>query len=235
MPLDWVFPVRCGDSNEELRMSLRCFEANHPDHGDIWIVGYKPNWLTNVHYIPGNVYRGQHGHQNCNVYGNVLAAAEHPDMPDRFVISNDDIMLTEPISEIPVFYIGYLKDQIAHCISKPRTWWQRSLILTYETLTKAGYDNPLSYELHIPIPVDKQPMAETLRKYADINFSGIPPQWRTLYGVVNDIGGVQRPDCKARVRGVQVRYPYFSTTDSSYRFYRNYFMEQYPQPSRYEK
>lgn len=235
MPLDWVIPVRYGDGNEELRMSLRCLEHNYPDHGDVWIVGYKPNWLINVHYIPGNVYRGQYGHQNCNVYGNVLAAAEHPDVPDEFIVTNDDIMLTEPIKEIPIAYYGYLKDQIAPYKSKPKTWWHRSLILTYEILTMAGYSNPLSYELHVPLPVHKQPMAETLRKYADVNHSGIPAQWRTLYGVVNDIGGVQRPDCKARTRGVPIKYPYHSTVDSSYRFYLKYFKHQYPQPSRYEK
>lgn len=226
---DIVCPVRPGDLNDELRFSLRTLEANFPQHGDIWIVGYLPNWLTNVHHIPGNGYRG-----NRNVYRNILAAAEHPDTPDEFYVWNDDFLLTAPIADIPVYYHSKLADQIAPIKKRPGTWWHRSLIFTHKVLQRAGYEDPLSYELHLPLPVHKQGMADALRRFLDEDENGIPPQWRTLYGVVNDIGGTQHSDTKARGRS-PVLEPFLSTTDSTFRYFRNYFQMHYPQPSRYEK
>lgn len=213
-------------------MSLRTLEKNLPNHGDIWIVGHKPNWLTNVHHIPGN---GHPGHWNRNVYRNVLAACEHPDVPDDFIITNDDVMVTQPVTEIPIHYHSMLANQIAPIKAKPTTWWHRSLIFTYNTLRAAGYENPISYELHIPLPVNKHNMAEALRKYADtVDHNNIPVQWRTIYGNLNHIGGTQAKDCKARSRG-PVTYPYLSTTDATWRYFTGYFKSRYPKPSRYEK
>lgn len=224
-----VCPVRPGDNNDELKFALRTIEANYPQHGDIWIVGYLPNWLINVHHIPGNGYRG-----NRNVYRNILTAAEHPDTPDEFIVWNDDFLVTAPITEIPVYYHSRLADQIRPVQNRPRTWWHRSLIFTHKILQRAGYENPLSYELHLPLPVHKAGMAEALRKFLDAEDNGIPPQWRTLYGVVNNIGGTQHADTKARGRA-PLNTPFHSTTDSTWRYFRAHFAKTYPTPSRYEK
>lgn len=228
MPLDMVIPVRAGDFNPELRYSLRTLQANYPEHGEIWIVGYQPRWLVNVNFIPGNGYHG-----NRNVYTNVLAAAQHPDTPDDFIITNDDIFFTQPVAEIPVHHHGLLTKQVAPIRRKPRNWWHRSLLLTLDTLQNAGYSDPISYELHCPLPVRKAAMAAVLARFAHINPQA-PPQWRTLYGVVNGIGGTQHPDPKARHRG-PIKTPWHSTEDTSWRYYQGYFQQHYPTPSRYEK
>lgn len=224
-----VCPVRPGDQNEELRFAIRTWEKHLPDHGDIWIVGYQPNWLTNVNFIPGNGYRG-----NRNVYRNMLAAAEHPELGDEFLAMNDDFLLTAPVDDIPVYYHSRLADQIAPVKNRPRTWWHRSLIFTHKILQRAGYEDPLSYELHLPLPVNKAGMAEALRRFLDADDNGIPPQWRTLYGNVNQIGGTQHADTKARGRA-PLNKPFHSTTDSTFRYFRAYFAQHYPTPSRYEK
>lgn len=229
---DIVYPVRNGDNNEELRYSLRCIETNYPDHGDVWIVGHKPNWLTNIRHIPGNGYRG---HYNWNVYRNILAAAEHPDTPHQFVVFNDDFMVTQPVDHIPVYYHGSLVEQVAPIRRNPKTWWHKSLLLTLKTLQDAGYPDPLSYELHVPFPVtNKAAMAEVLRRFINTGTS-YPAQWRTLYGVIHNIGGTQHADVKARTRSGPINAPFHSTTDSTFKFFRHYFESHYPNPSRYEK
>lgn len=230
MPLDIVCPLKAAFNDcEELRFALRTLEENYPGHGDIWIVGYKPNWLVNVNFIPGNGYRG-----NNNVYRNMLATAEHPDIPDDFLAWNDDFLITAPIADIPVYYHSRLTDQIAPIKTRPGTWWHRSLILTHKVLQRVGYQDPLSYELHLPLPVQKAGMANALRQFVDVNENGIPPQWRTLYGNINDIGGTQHLDPKARGRS-PLHEPFFSTTDSTWRIYRKHFQAHYPKPSKYEK
>lgn len=226
---DAIIPVRPGDNNEELRFTLRCLEANLP-HNEVWIVGYQPTWVTNVQFIPGNGHQG-----NNNVYRNILAACEHPDVPDEFIVFNDDFLVTEPVTQVPVWHHGSLSAQVAGVRRNPKTWWHKSLLLTLDTLRHAGYRDPISYEIHCPLPVRKAGMAAALREFINIHKHNIPVQWRTVYGVLNDIGGVQHTDCKARHRGGEILTPFHSTADSSWRWYRRYFETHYPQPSRYEK
>lgn len=232
MSLATVIPVRAGDNNDELKYTLRCLDKNFPAHGTVWIVGYKPGWLKNVEYIPGN---NQGGHWNTNVYRNILAAAEHPDIPDEWLILNDDFFITQAVERIPVHYWGPLTKQCSGIRRQPKTWWHHSLLLTLEVLQDAGYTDPISYEVHCPLPVNKQGMADVLRKFADIERNGIPVQWRTVYGVVNQVGGTQIRDCKARHGGGPILTPFHSTSDASFRHYRRYFATRYPTPSRYEK
>lgn len=231
--MDVVIPVRAGDANPELRTALRCLEANYPAHGDIWIVGHCPAWLINVNHIPGNQYPGIN---NRNVYANVLCAAEHPDIPGKFVVFNDDFMVTEPVDGFPVWHHGPLAEQCEPIRRKPKTWWHRSLLLTLETLQHAGYENPTSYEIHCPLPVSsKQVMADALREFAHVHRHGIPAQWRTVFGNLAGIGGERHGDCKARHKGGPVLKPFHSTSDGSFRWYKAFFDKNYPTPSRYEK
>lgn len=230
--LDIVYPVRAGDDNDELRYSLRTIEANFP-HGEVWIVGHRPPWLTGVQHIPGN---GQQ-HRHANVYHNVLTACAHPDIPERFAIFNDDFYITEHVAEIPTLYRGTLA---AHLELQERLrinfgqWWPRSLFATMIALQTAGHREPLSYELHAPFVVDKAAMAETLQRFAGVQPEN-PPQWRSLYGNMHNIGGEIGEDPKMTRPG-PVKTPFHSTDDGSWRrYFQSYYRERFPEPSRYEK
>ncbi|WP_094359937.1 hypothetical protein [Mycobacterium marinum] len=233
--LDIVYPVRPGDDNDELRYSLRTLEANYP-HGQIWIVGHQPNWLTNINHIPGN----RHPYRQGNIYHNILTACRHPDTPQQFAIFNDDFFITEPIIEIPTVYRGTLTDHIElpRLKNNPTGWWAQSLRTTLVCL-QASPDcptrlNPISYELHVPFIINKQAMAQTLQRFTHIAPEN-PPQWRSLYGNLNNIGGYQHPDCKMSRPG-EIRTPFHSTDDASWRrHYATHFKAKYPNPSKYEK
>ena len=223
-----LIPVRPGDDNDELRFSLRSIEANLP-HTAVWVVGYQPKWLTNVGFIPGNTQ----SHPRANIYRNLLTACEHPDVPDDLIVFNDDFYVTEPVTPA-VHYRCTLQAHIdSPRLQRSKGWWWRSLTTTQECLQALGHSDPLSYELHVPLPIDKQAMAETLRRFEDIQPHN-PPQWRTLYGVTNNIGGTQLQDPKA-YRAGPVGVPYHSTTDSSFRHFADNFAKRFPEPSRYER
>jgi hypothetical protein len=230
MLTDVVYPVRDGDANDELRWSLRCLEANYP-HGQVWVVGYKPNWLINVQFIKGNLSR----HAGANVYHNVLKAAQCRDISSEFVVMNDDFFITKPLDEIPILYRSTLREhlRLPSLMRSQSTPWTRSIRTTLIALQALGYIDPISYELHVPMHANREAMADTLSRFTHIT-PDAPPQWRSLYGNINAIGGEVGGDCK--VYGAQkVRSPFHSTTDGSFRHYRSFFLQHYPKPSRYEK
>jgi hypothetical protein len=229
--LDIIYPVRPGNLNEELRYSLRTLEANFPNHGQVWVVGYKPNWLTNIQFIPGNTAP----HARANLWHNLLAAATHPDTPNQFIIFNDDFFITEPVTDIPIGWRCPLKQHVEHRgVVRGASWWRESLKVTQICLQAMGYTNALSYELHIPFHADKQLLAETLQRFTPVTPEN-PPQWRTLYGVMHQIGGHRIPDGKTYRAAQDLPKPFHSTDDAVWRHYAQQYAKLYPNPSRYEK
>lgn len=209
-----VYPVRNGDRNEELRYSLRSVEAHWPEVDEVWIVGYLPSWLTGVGFIRGNRFYDK----PRAVYDNVRIACEDPDVPDEFVMMNDDFFALEPVDQgPPVVYRGPLVDHL-RLVAGRCDWWERSLLATYWYLRGLGIDEPLSYELHRPLPTVKADMAKVLAEAADVQ-PGDPPQWRTLYGNLAGIGGREEPaDVKVYARRVEHRGEgaWVSTTDEGW-------------------
>jgi len=227
-PPDLIFPVRSGDSNEELRFALRSLR-NLP-HGRVWLVGYKPSWVRGVDYIPGG---NSAPWPRANLWHNLLAACRHPGVAEEVVIFNDDIYVIGPIPEVPILHRGLLADQVATVtrLAGRRGWWQESLAATQLCL-RTHHPDPLSYELHTPFPANRAAMADTLRRFAAVTPHN-PPQWRTLYGVVNRIGGRQQRDCKA-LRPGPLNRPFHSTDDLSWRYFRSKMLQVFPEPSPYE-
>ena len=227
--MDIICPVRPGDRNEELRYAIRSWQANLI-HDTIWIVGHKPAWLTGVEYIPGNTRTTGH----ANVYWNILAGCEHPDISDQVLILNDDMFITEPVASVEVLYRSTLSEHLElPRVQRARTgWWANSLRTTHLALQAHGIADPISYELHTPLPADKQAMAATLRLMQYVTPDN-PPQWRSLYGNLHNIGGTTHDDCKMYGPG-ELKRPYHSTEDTSFGHYSQQLTALFPHPSRYE-
>lgn len=226
--LDILYPVRPGESNEELRYSLRSL-SNLP-HGKVWVIGHKPEWVTGVEYIEGG---NSAAHARANLYYNLLAACSCPDMPDELMVFNDDFFVIGPVAEVPVLYRGLLSKQIKTPSSRiHQNWWYESLFITLTALQTCGVPAPVSYELHVPFRVNKAMMAQTLQQFMHVNPAN-PPQWRTLYGNMHAIGGAKGADGKAMRPGPLVR-PFHSTDDTSWRYFRARFEQLFPEPSPYE-
>lgn len=232
--LDIVYICRPGDDNEELRHSLRSLK-NLP-HGKVWIVGEAPAWVRNVELI--RVLRGRD--KQASALANLVAACQHPDISDPFVVMNDDFYILEPIPEIPTMHMGDLDQVIAD--HRPGTAYRNAMQKTrdriVEIFAKEGIDRPLySYELHAPMVIDKLGMLLALSLATDIH--GVHN--RTLYGNLMKRGGTYTPDVKVYRSDKRQSYTYggsifLSTSDNVFRYHPvgRYIREKLSEPCEYE-
>lgn len=230
--MDVLYPVRDGESNDELRFSLRSLAMNFPQHGRVWFVGYKPRWVTGVEYIPGG---NSAPWPRANLWHNLALACDHPGIPEELIVMNDDVyFLSAHPQPVPIMYRGPLSKQVSsvHRKAGARGWWQESLRATMTALQACGIADPVSYELHVPLPIRTADMAATLRRFADVTPAN-PPQWRSLYGNMHRIGGISHPDGKM-LRPGPLQRPYMSTEDLTFRHFRTRFAQLFPEPSPYE-
>lgn len=225
---DIVIPVRPGDDNEELRYALRSFERNLP-HRRIVIVGHKPSWVRRVLHIPTR----QTGTKYKNSTRNVEAACKHPAVSDDFLLCNDDFFVLKPTKTMPVFHWGPMADVERYYATRASGAYLQGLRATKKLLAKLGYKNPLSYELHLPLPMNKQKFLEVLELGRHIPAL----HKRTLYGNVAALGGDEVTDPKVTTTGRRFprRARFLSTMDSSWRgAVGAYIQSRFPEPSSYE-
>lgn len=225
-----VCPVRPGDDNEELRYALRSWETNllYPDGLSLVTVGYKPSWLTPDVHIAGNRYPSpRHA-----VWDNVLLASHSLRQEARVVFMNDDFFCLDPMASIlPVKRNQTLAE---HCTqAKGSGWWGDSLDLTASWLSDQGYPSPDSYEVHRPLLAAPSAMLWALRAW-DGGLAATIPQWRTVYGVLNQIEAHPVPDVKLSRATPGFGSPWVSTSDSSWRLHRQFITQRFQKRSRWE-
>jgi hypothetical protein len=226
--MDYVYFVRHGD-NEELRYSIRSLVKNAPE-GDVWVIGHKPDWYV------GNFISIKDKYQK---FGNILnccsVAAHSADISEDFVWMNDDFFIVKEVKEILPLHRGTLADRVASYSGNSINKYQRLIIETYKKLVSIGYDNPLDYETHIPLRMNKEDLRIALRH-------GLLP--RSIYGNMFNIGGDMVRDVKVYgSKSDQHRTydylsgdsPYLSTEDFSFKeVLDNVLGDMFPEPSQYE-
>jgi len=187
--MDIVYFVREGDDNEELRYSLRSL-VNIP-HGTVHIVGYKPCWVKNVNHIPVE----QTGIKNTNTTRNLYVAAESEEVSDNFILMNDDFFIMKPIEEIPNLNRGYIVD-VAEYYQQFNSPYFKGMVETHNYILSLGYKSPLSYELHVPMVMNKYNVVDMLDQYYfDAPEVSILHK-RSLYGNMFNYGGETIKDVK---------------------------------------
>ncbi|MBS9533860.1 hypothetical protein KIH27_09715 [Mycobacterium sp. M1] len=227
--MDVVYITAEERTNEALRYSLRSVAANFP-HRKVWLSGFQPIWLANVGYIP----EAGGETKEARIYNTALAVAQHPDVSDQFVMFNDDFFITEPMTKMPMRYLQPLRK---HCdeplIKAGKDGWAQTMRSTLDLLLELGVKNPLSYELHVPMMFDKKVLAEVMEPYV----GDAPPQLRSLYGNLANVGGIQQGDVKALLNGrnYQIPKPFFSTWDLTFTEYQPKLNKMFPTPSLYEQ
>lgn len=229
-----VYPLRFDYGNDPLRYSLRSAVTNLDGGVDrVIVVGFKPPWLTNVDHIPGNVFDKD---KPRNVFDNIRRAVEHPDVPEQFTLMNDDFFLLTPFTPVPM-HRGTLAEHVNDLPeNKQRSWWGRSITATREWLEQAGITDPLSYEVHTPLPIRKDLAAEVLGKaqYADHAV-----QARSIYANYAKVGGERILDFKVFRRafsyGDWTKRPILSTNLPSWKTACGDFIQaRFTEPTRFE-
>lgn len=94
------------------------------------------------------------------------------------------------ISNIGVFHGGLLSKKIEeYQILSRSSNYINKLLMTDRKLKKQRIENALDYELHVPMVMQKAALADILLKY---------PQylWRSMYGNLVNVGGIEIKDVK---------------------------------------
>jgi hypothetical protein len=154
MPYDAVYPLGSGSKwgNNELRYSLRSLEKNLVDLRNVYIVGYRPDWLTGAIHIscddplPHN--------KDGNIIRKILRACEVPELSEEFLQVSDDQILLQPLSfaELRPYYVIDLASVDESWFSQGA--WAKRMERTYQWLRARGRTT-YHYDSHIPLPMSK--------------------------------------------------------------------------------
>ena len=230
--MDFVYICKDGN-NEELRYSIRSVVESFPD-SKIWVVGGKPTWYTG-NYIEVT--------QNLSKYRNAIenlkALCNSENISDKFVLMNDDFYIIKNIDSIKDYHGGPLLEKInLYQKLNSNSNYTRKLAATYKKIKSLGIENPLDYELHIPMVMEKEKLKQTLQN----NYQFL---WRSIYGNVFNVGGEQMEDVKVYVKGPLVLksynikkddHIYLSSADTSFDIlFNNILKKQFTQKTKYER
>lgn len=227
--MDIVYINRPGDDNEELRYSLRSL-SNIP-HDRVWVFGDGPVWLRNVELVK----LPRKTDKQVSALENLIAACQHPEVSDPFLIMNDDFFIMRPMERVPFLNMGPLDRVIeehrkgsAYRMAMEKT---RDLLLTL-------VDDPIglvSYELHIPMEIEKNGMLLALCLGQGIH--GLHN--RTMYGNLEGLISSEAKDMKIYRNDTRTTYPEWpllSTSDRTFKYHPvgRYIRESFKEPSPYE-
>jgi hypothetical protein len=230
--MDFVYICKDGN-NEELRYSIRSVVESFPD-SKIWVVGGKPTWYTG-NYIEVS--------QNLSKYRNAIenlkALCNSEDISNRFVLMNDDFYIVKNIDSIKDYHGGPLLEKInLYQKLNSNSNYTRKLAATYKKIKSLGIENPLDYELHVPMVMEKEKLKQTLQN----NYQFL---WRSIYGNVSNVGGEQMEDVKVYVKGPLVLksynikkddHIYLSSADTSFDIlFNNILKKQFNLKTKYER
>lgn len=230
--MNFVYICRGGE-NEELRYSLRSVVDSFPD-ANVWIVGGIPKW-----YSGDKISIEQNAGKWANAINNLVAIIESKDIPEEFILMNDDFFITKKIDSIKHYHEGPILDKIEKYNElKMDPNYVKKLGHTYARLQRMGVDNPISYETHTPMTMLKERLSEIMQ-YCP------PSLWRSMYGNVHQVGGEQIKDVKVyyRDRFASISHDYtasdlpiLSTDDESFVTVRDLVLKKkFAKRSKYEK
>jgi hypothetical protein len=229
--MNFVYLCRHGD-NEELRYSIRSVVKN-TENAKIWLVGGKPSWYT------GNFIKSD---QSKDKYENVINSLNTivgcNEIPDNFILMNDDFYIIKPIDEIKTYHGGEFKKKVEIFAENAKSSYYTSLLKnTKKQLQDAGIENPLDYAIHVPIKLNKQKLSTVIKPKLSI---------RTMYGNLFNIGGTEIDDVKFHREATRkwaknpslssIDFEYLSTSDESFaEVYETILKDMFSDPSPYEK
>lgn len=227
--MDVVYVCRDGD-NPELRYSLRSL-ANVP-HERVFIFGGCPAWVNTD--VVTHVSSPQHVSPYASTRAHIKAACQHAEVSDPFMLWNDDFYAMEPVDELPVMCRGSLAEMVER-FAKTQTTWARGIRETAVLLRDLGYEAPVSYDLHVPLPVHKSKMLEALKLAKRVRGDAV--HVRTIYGNLAGLGGTEMLDVKMMRRSDPIpRGPWLSSGDNTFRAVVEPVLRYlFPDPCAYEK
>lgn len=155
LDIDLVYILKASENNPDIRISLRSIEK-FCTFRNVWIVGYKPSWITNVKYL----HTVQDGDKWKNSMINYMAACNCDAISNNFVLMNDDFFALKPIvnwRESLNLCLGKLEDEVRknrNNIKKSR--WKYGFDYAVDILNQLNCKRHFNYETHLPIVINKR-------------------------------------------------------------------------------
>jgi hypothetical protein len=230
--MDFVYICKDGN-NEELRYSIRSVVQSFPD-SNIWVVGGKPTWYAgNYINIKQVLTKYRNAIQNLN------AICNSNEISEKFILMNDDFYIVKNINTIETYHGGLLLDKInLYQKINSNSNYTRKLAATYKKIKSLNIENPLDYELHVPMIMEKKKLKQILQNNDQF-------LWRSIYGNVFSVGGEQMEDVKVYTKGPLVLksynlkkddHIYLSSADTSFdMILSNILKKQFTEKTKYEK
>ncbi|UDL15980.1 hypothetical protein QEH42_gp238 [Microbacterium phage Pumpernickel] len=244
----YIFYVAEGET-EELRWTLRSL-AKHAPEGRVTVIGSVPSWVdqSKITLLPGNLK----GERFANSYDNIRIASQFE--PGDFWTFNDDFLsLQDWPDPFPVWYWRSISEHMDTNMKDPKSLPRKALFRrTRDYLRWKGIEEPMHYEVHIPMRINGTEMLRILDEAASEEVpeefritERTPPIWRTLYGNLSTLPSephIQRQDVKhhglytiERDAGGLANLDFLSTDERSFRRIQPLVAEMFPDKSPWEK
>jgi hypothetical protein len=230
--MDFVYICKEG-INEELKYSIRSVIESFPD-SNIWVVGGKPDW-----YVGNYINVEQKESKYKNAVENLKTISTSDQISESFVLMNDDFYIIKKINKIENFHGGYLLNKInLYQKLNGNSQYTRKLSGTYKKLKALGFENPLDYELHVPMIMEKEKLKIILELIDQF-------LWRSIYGNKFEVGGTKMQDVKVYTTGPLVlksynlnmdSHTYLSSSDSSFNnIFNKILKDKFDKKTKFEK
>jgi len=189
--IDIVYTIKKGGSrsnDKELIYSLRTVEKHLKNYRNVYIIGHKPDFITNVIHIPAE---DKNTVPDANILRKLLIACDHPDISESFLFFNDDHYLLQDFDapNFPYYYCStlkmYLKRRVNDAYGR-RTYNTMTYLMKNQLPTK-------HFDIHFPIVYDKQKFKECFKKLPETHQGYV---LKSLYANILKIQGIEVKDCK---------------------------------------
>jgi hypothetical protein len=210
--------------NNELRYSLRSLSQYLWNMGDVWVIGEKPDWLTNVNYLPYK--EGNNASQN--IKGKLELACKTKAITDNFLFVNDDhFLLSDFNAELfPYYYNRTIAEVIQ---GRASSFYGKICINAQNELKRRGKQTKY-FDTHFPILYNKK---RFLDHVCSADWKGFGNLIKSLYANSCDIEGVQMIDCKSHNRPLE-SWKCFSTMPNMSDGVKDYLLRKFTKPSNFE-
>lgn len=232
--MDIVYLVKNCYTNEELTYSLRSL-VNLP-HDRVIIVGGCPaniNKHTLVHFP---IFQG--GNKYSNTTANLKTICQNKELSEDFILMNDDFFILKPVTveDLKVCRgpIDKVLESYVYRYGTDANPYISGMRKTKIFLQDLGIKEPISYELHIPMVINKK---KFLDMFSLPHIEGVKPlHKRTLYGNLYCKGFKEINDVKVLN---EYYYPFgsdkfLSTEDNSWPRVKPFMQNLFPNKSEFE-
>lgn len=162
-------------NDNELRYCIRSLCQNLKELNNIYIVGYKPEWLEKVIHIPFEDTWKKN--KDANIIAKILKVCEVKELSEDFLFISDDQIILQSLKGEEIKPLWWEDLHLRNWAKRNR--WVERLERTYKKLRSEG-KTTLNFDSHIPVVFNKNKFIQIMGKY-DWHIDGQGYTINTLY------------------------------------------------------